>query len=476
MPKYFLAVDIGASGGRHYAGYIEDDRLNIREIHRFANSPARDGSHLVWDTEVIFTEILAGMKKCAAAGITPVSVGVDTWGVDYVLLDGHTNKTGKSYSYRDKRTYGMEQRFDASMSPKGLYERTGIQRMPINTLYQLMAHMDEEPGDFDKARRLLMLPDYFHFLLAGELCSEYTVASTSQLVNAVTKDWDRDVMAAAGIPGSLFGDLHLPGARLGTLQKGIADEVGYSCDVVLPCAHDTASAVAALPIAPSAVGGGPLYVSSGTWSLIGCESAAPVLTDKCRKMNFTNEGGYGYRYRLLKNIMGLWMIQSVRRELVPGMSFDELSLAASEADIDTKIDCEDKAFLSPDSMHEAIRDWCGDRGLRAPTDAFESAAVIYGSLADSYACNAAELADVTGREFTDIFIIGGGSKDRYLNELAARATGMTIHAGPSEATAVGNILTQMISAGVFSGLDEAKACVRNSFEIKTYEGSAVHVN
>jgi rhamnulokinase len=370
----------------------------------------------------------------------------------------------------------MEKRFDSSMIPRELYERTGIQRMPINTLYQLMAHMDEEPGDFDKARRLLMLPDYFHFLLAGEMCSEYTVASTSQLVNAVTRDWDREVMAAAGIPGSLFGELHLPGARLGKLQKSIANEVGYSCDVVLPCSHDTASAVAALPIASSGGGRDPLYISSGTWSLIGCESVAPVLTDKCREMNFTNEGGYDYRYRLLKNIMGLWMIQSIRRELSPEMSFDEISSAASESDIGTKIDCEDKAFLAPDSMYEAIRGWCAERGLRRPEGVGETAAVIYGSLAVSYAHNAAELAEVTGREFSDVFIIGGGSKDDYLNRLAARETGMTIHAGPAEATAVGNILTQMISAGVFANLDEARDCVINSFEIKKYEGNVAGVN
>jgi rhamnulokinase len=370
----------------------------------------------------------------------------------------------------------MAEKFDSSMIPRELYERTGIQRIPINTLYQLMAHMDEAPGDFDKARRLLMMPDYFHFLLAGEMSSEYTVASTSQLVNAVTKDWDREVIAAVGIPGSLFGDLHLPGACLGRLQKSVADEVGYSCDIVLPCAHDTASAVAALPVASSGDGGDPLYISSGTWSLIGCESAAPILTDKCREMNFTNEGGYDYRYRLLKNIMGLWMIQSVRRELAPGMSFDEISGAASVSDIDTKIDCEDKAFLSPDSMYEAIRGWCAERGLRPPEGIGETAAVIYGSLAVSYALNAAELSEVTSREFSDLFIIGGGSKDDYLNRLAAKETGMTIHAGPAEATAVGNILAQMISAGVFTNLDEARNCVSNSFEIKKYEGSVANVN
>jgi rhamnulokinase len=408
--------------------------------------------------------------------MTPVSVGVDTWGVDYVLLDADMNTTGKSYSYRDRRTEDMDTKFDASMSPGELYGRTGIQRIPINTLYQLMAHMDEAPGDFDKARRLLMLPDYFHFLLAGETCSEYTVATTTQLVNAVTQDWDDEVIAAAGIPRSLFEDLRLPGARLGKVKKSIESEVGYSCDVVLPCAHDTASAVAALPVRPRTDGAAgviePLYISSGTWSLIGCESAAPALTNEFMEKNFTNEGGYGYRYRLLKNIMGLWLIQSVRRELAPEMSFDDISRSAMSADIDTRIDCEDRAFLSPDSMYDAIRGWCELRGTRAPEGIGETAAVIYRSLADSYEVNAAELAQLTGRDFTDVFIIGGGSKDDLLNRLTAEATGMTVHAGPAEAAAVGNILAQMISAGVFADLDEARSCVADSFEIRKHEGSA----
>jgi len=474
MPEYYLAVDIGASGGRHYAGCMENGKLLLREIHRFDNGPVRDGSHLVWDVDRIFAEILTGMKKCADAGITPVSVGVDTWGVDYVLLDAAGARTGKAYAYRDRRTAGMDARFDATMAAPDLYGHTGIQRIMINTIYQLMAHMDEAPGDFDSARHLLMLPDYFHFLLAGEMCSEYTIATTTGLVNANSKDWDAEVIAAVGVPGSLFGKLHLPGTRVGKLQKTVADAVGFSCDVVLPSAHDTASAVAAVPAIvsdlPGASGKEPLYVSSGTWSLIGCESEAPILSDRCRELNFTNEGGYGYRYRLLKNIMGLWMIQSVRRELAPQLSFDEVSYAAEKTDIDTVVDCEDQAFLSPDSMYEAVRGWCKERGLRAPEGVGETAAVIYGSLAASYAKNIGELAEITGKDFTDFHILGGGSKDSYLNSLTAERTGLTVHAGPSEATAIGNIIAQMISGGVFSDLNEARGCVADSFGIKEFKG------
>jgi rhamnulokinase len=479
MSEYYLSIDIGASGGRHYVGCLENGRLAIKEIHRFGNGPVSDGSNLVWDTDRIFSEIITGMKKCAAAGIEPVSVGVDTWGVDYVLLDAGGERIGKSYSYRDMRADGMEDRFDALMPPSDLYGRTGIQRMSINTLYQLMAHMDERPADFDKARRLLMMPDYFHFLLSGEMCSEYTIASTSQLVNARTKDWDSEVISAAGVERSLFGDLHLSGAAIGGLRKGLADEVGYDCRVVLPCSHDTASAVAAMPAlgASGFAGQGdtegacePLFLSSGTWSLIGCECEEPQLSEKSRELNYTNEGGYGYRYRLLKNITGLWMIQSIRRELAPEMSFDDIAEAAASADIDAAVDCADKAFLSPDSMYGAVRAWCAERGLRQPEGIGETAAAIYGGLASSYAKCIGELSDITGKRFTEFHVLGGGSKDEYLNALAAEKSGMAVHAGPSEATAIGSIAVQMISGGVFSDIQEARACIADSFGIKVYEG------
>jgi rhamnulokinase len=439
----------------------------IREMHRFRNGPDYDGRHLVWDVDRIHREILTGMKKCAAAGIRPRSVGIDTWGVDYVLVDDAGGRVGKAYAYRDRRTDGMDDRFDAVMPPDELYGRTGIQRILINTLYQLMAHMNGEPGDFEKARHLLMLPDYLHFLLAGEMCPEYTNASTTQLLNAKARDWDDGVIAAAGLPRELFGRLHLPGTRLGALRKGIAEEVGYDCGVVLPCTHDTGSAVAALPVA---FGSDPIYLSSGTWSLIGCECAEPALSERSRTLNYTNEGGYAGTYRLLKNIMGLWMIQSVRSELAPDSGFDEIARAAEAADIDTIVDCEDQAFLSPDSMYGAIRDWCRSRDLRAPEDIGETAAVIYRSLADAYARNAGELTDITGTAFGAFHILGGGSKDSYLNRLTARRTGMTVHAGPAEATAIGNIAVQMISDGVFSDLAEARECIADSFSIKTYDG------
>jgi rhamnulokinase len=362
----------------------------------------------------------------------------------------------------------MDGKFDSIMPPDELYGRTGIQRMIINTIYQLTAHMQNEPGDFERAKRLLMIPDYFHFLLAGECCSEYTNATTTQLVNAGTKDWDATLIKAAGIPETIFGKLHLPGGRLGKLRKGIADEVGFECDVVLPPTHDTASAVAALPIS-----GNPekaVWLSSGTWSLMGGETDAPFITSTSRKLNFTNEGGYGGKYCLLKNIMGLWMLQSVRRELAPDMSYDDVALASERAGIDTIVDCEDPKFLSPDSMTGAIAEYCNERGKRAPSGIAETAAVIYGSLAASYAENLSELREITGVDYTDFHILGGGSKDDYLNRLTARRAGMTVHAGPGEASAIGNIIVQMISDGVFADIAEARNCVRESFGIRSYEG------
>jgi rhamnulokinase len=445
-------------------------KLTLKEIHRFDNIPVRDGSHHVWDVAHIFDEIRTGMKKCAQAGITPVSVSVDTWGVDYALLDAAGERIGKAHSYRDRRTEGMVERFDAVMSPPELYGHTGIQRILINTLYQLMAHMDEAPGDFDRARHLLMMPDYFHFLLAGEMCSEYTIATTSGLVNAGSQDWDDTVIAAGGVPRSLFGSLHLPGTRVGKLQKAIADEVGFSCDVVLPCAHDTASAVVAMPAMAGVADREPLYISSGTWSLIGCESEAPLLSDRCRELNYTNEGGSGHRYRLLQNSLGLWMIQSVRRELAPEMSFGEVARAAEAAGIDTIVDCEDQVFFAPDSMYGAVRGWCSDHVLTPPEGIGETAAVIYRSLAASYAGIISELAEITGRNFTDIHVLGGGSNVNYLNSLTAKKTGMAVHAGPSEATAIGNIAVQMISDGVFSNINEARSCIADSFSIRKFNG------
>ncbi len=301
MGKYYLAVDLGASSGRHILGHLENGRLKIEEIHRFENGMKREDGHFVWDTDSLFAEICAGLKKCAVAGKIPTSVGVDTWGVDYVLLDKNRNRAGKSYAYRDHRNDGMREELEKLIPTADLYARTGLQYQVFNTLYQLMAHKKYAADALNRAKHLLMLPDYFHFLLSGEITNEYTEASTSQLLDVHKKDWDRDLIRRIGVDDGIFGELQVPGTRIGRLNKELAAAVGFDCDVVLPATHDTASAVMGVP----AAGDDHIYISSGTWSLMGCELQTPVTSDESMKLNYANEGGYDYRYRYLKNIMGL---------------------------------------------------------------------------------------------------------------------------------------------------------------------------
>ena len=465
MNEYYLAIDIGASGGRHIVGAIESGKLVLREVYRFENSMAKRGGRLVWDTDYILAEILAGMKKCKEAGLVPKSVGLDTWGVDYVLLDAGMERVGPAYAYRNLWTEGMDTRLDAAVPPEELYRRTGLQRLTINTIYQLMAQSEFVPEETEKAGRLLMLPDYFHFLLCGEPLNEYTIASTSGLLDVRAKNWDYELIAKIGFDASVFGPLSMPGTRAGALKKAVAEEVGFSADVVLPGSHDTASAAVATP----SLSGDPIFLSSGTWSLLGCESSAPYTSESSMRCDFSNEGGYDGRILFLKNIRGLWMIQSVRKELANGTSYGEICGMAEASDIQTRVDPDDERFLSPESMTEAIRAYVRERGGRVPEGIGETAAVIYRSLADHYGKTARDLAEVTGRSFTSIHVMGGGSNAGFLNMLTAEATGLPVHAGPAEATAAGNILCQMISDGVFRDLSEARKCIVDSFAIQSYE-------
>ena len=454
MDKYYLAVDIGASGGRHILGRLENGKLVVEEMYSFNNSMRYEAGHLVWDTKLLFDEICFGLAKCGDAGKAPRSMGVDTWGVDYVLLDKNKDKIGKAYAYRDNRTSGMISELEAIFSPKEMYRHTGMHKMPINSIYQLMAHRKFEPDDMDAAAYFLMLPDYLHFLLTGEITNEYTNATTTQLINVHTKDWDREIISKIGIDHSIFSSLSMPGTRVGELKSDIARSIGFSCDIVLPATHDTASAFAAMP----AVGDNSVYISSGTWSLLGCELTEPIVSDASMWMNFTNEGGYDQRIIYLKNIMGLWMIQSVRNELHEELSFEEFSLAAENAGLDVAVDCNDNCFLSPESMIAAIQEYCEIREYSVPKTPGELTAVIYNSLAICYRRTLNELSFLTGKTFDRIHIVGGGSRDRYLNQLTSELSGLSVLAGADNATAIGNIMAQMIADGEFSGLAEARSC------------------
>ena len=463
--EYYLAVDIGASSGRHILGHLEDGKLVLEEIYRFENGMDKKDGHSTWNTSRLFGEIIAGLKKCRELHKIPVSMGIDTWAVDYVLLDENDEVVGDTYGYRDSRTEGMDAEVRKIIPEDELYARTGIQKQPFNTIYQLMADKLQRPEVLAKAKTMLMIPDYFHFLLTGVKKSEYTNASTTQLLNLKTNDWDRELITRLGYPQEIFLPLSMPGTVVGPLAQNVADEVGFTLNVVLPATHDTGSAVMAVPSQDDDT----LYISSGTWSLMGVETRQAIATEESRKANFTNEGGYDFRYRFLKNIMGLWMIQSVRHELKDAYSFAQLcSLAEAEKDFPSRVDVNDKAFLAPENMQEAIRKYCTDKGMAPPENAGQTAAVIYQSLADSYAETVKEIEGVTGKHYDAIHIVGGGSNAAYLNRLTAEKSGRTVLAGPGEATAIGNLLAQIIAGGELKGLKEARACVYNSFDIKKY--------
>lgn len=465
--RYFLAVDIGASSGRHILGSIQKGKLHLEEIHRFANGMQKEekSGGLYWDMEYLFTEILVGMKKCAEEGKIPESVGIDTWAVDFALLDKEGRLLGPVMAYRDGRTAGMDTEVYKKVPEKLLFERTGIQKQIFNTIYQLMAVKKAQPEILKQAAAFLMVPDYFHYLLTGQAGVEYTNATTTQLVNAKTKDWDWEIIDMLEYPRAIFKPIHMPGTNLGELCREIQEKVGFSCRVVLPATHDTGSAVLAVPGSEEE----SLYISSGTWSLLGTEVGQAMCTETCRKLNFTNEGGYAYRFRLLKNIMGLWMIQSVRHEWKDTYSFAEIcALAEKNKKFPSRVDVNAEIFLAPESMVEAVKNFCQKTGQRIPDTAGEIAAVIYQSLAKSYGDVLKEAEELTGYSFDSLHIVGGGSNADYLNRLTAESTGKKVVAGPSEATAVGNLMAQMLAAGIYKDIAEARRSVRESFPQKIF--------
>ena len=464
--KYHLAVDIGASSGRHILGHVEQGRIVLEEVYRFENGPKKRGGRLCWDFEDLAREVVNGLKACAKLGKVPATLGVDTWGVDFALVDREGRVLGDTVAYRDSRTQGMDALVEEIIPAQELYRRTGIQKQSFNTIYQLMAVKRQSPELLEQAHRLLLVPDYLHYTLTGVMSNEYTEASTSGLVSAAAKDWDRELLRLLGFPQKLFGTLSLPGTALGGLRPALREELGFDCQVILPASHDTGSAFLAVPAGE----GDSVTLSSGTWSLLGVELEQPVTTPESRAANFTNEGGYQYRYRYLKNIMGLWMIQNLRREMaengqLPG--FGELSrLAREEADFPGRVDVDDPSFMAPESMSAAVRAYCERTGQPVPQSPGELLSCVYHSLAQCYAQSVRQLERLTGRSFQAVHIVGGGSQDAYLNQLTASATGLPVYAGPTEGTALGNLLVQMIAQGEFAGLQEARDAIRASFAVK----------
>ena len=399
-------------------------------------------------------------------GKIPVSMGVDTWGVDFVLLDKDDKVLGNTVGYRDHRTEGMDEEVYKTISLKDLYARTGIQKAIYNTVYQLMAVKKKHPEYLEQAETLLHVPDYFHFLLTGEKTCEYTEATTGQLVCPTTKDWDYELIDMLGYPRKIFQKLIMPSTSIGHLTDAVKEAVGFDLEVVAPATHDTGSAVLAVPANDDDF----IYISSGTWSLMGIERKEADCSEKSCEMNFTNEGGYAGRFRYLKNIMGLWMIQSVRHEFDDAYSFAQICEMAEEAkDFPSRVNANDECFLSPENMTKEVQDYCRRTGQQVPETLGEIATVIYTSLADCYAKIAKEIEEMTGRTYSRIHIVGGGSNAGYLNELTAKATKKEIHAGPGEATAIGNITAQMLKAEEFKTIEEARTTIHESFGIKVYK-------
>ena len=464
--RYYLAIDIGASSGRHILAHKKDGRIVLEEIYRFPNGMQEHNGHKVWNVDQLFGEIQTGMKKCADIGKIPYSMGIDTWAVDFVLLDDQGQRIGDAVAYRDARTDGMDKQVYEIISENDLYEITGIQKQKFNTIYQLMALKQQNPESLDRAQSMLMIPDYFNFLLTGNKLQEYTNATTTQLVDPKANDWNWALIDRLGYPRTLFQTIMMAGSIVGNLADSIQKQVGFECKVVLPATHDTASAVMAVPSKEEQ----PLYISSGTWSLMGIERKEADCSEKSCEMNFTNEGGYAGRFRYLKNIMGLWMIQSVRHEVNDAYSFAEICAMAEEAkDFPSRVDANDECFLSPDNMTEEVKDYCRRTGQKVPETLGEIATVIYTSLAECYAKTAKELEEMTGRTYSRIHIVGGGSNAGYLNELTAKATKKEIHAGPGEATAIGNITAQMLKAEEFKTIEEARTIIHESFGVKVYK-------
>ena len=460
---YYLAVDIGASSGRHVLGWLEDGRLQLQEVYRFPNGVIDKGGTLCWDMEALTAHVIEGISRCAQVGKIPTYMGIDTWGCDFVLLDGEDAVIGQSVAYRDGRTVGMDRKVYEAVSESELSARTGIQKLQFNTIYQLMALREQHPEQLAAAKTFLMIPDYLNFVLTGVKAVEYTDATTTQLIDVHTGDWDRALMQRLGYPAEIFPDIRMPGVVLGHLREALAAQIGFDVQVLLPPSHDTASAVLALPVAAGneAESAHAAYLSSGTWSLMGVERMEPDASEQSRLSNFTHEGGYDKRYRYLKNIMGLWMIQSVKRECGDAYDFPSLSeMARAAGDVGYRVNVNDDAFLAPRSMIEAVKEACG-----AELTLSEVLAVIYYSLAEAYRDTLDELALRTGHSIDALYIIGGGSRDRYLNELTARISGRTVYTGLVEATSTGNLLCQMLGSGAIADLEQARDISARSFDV-----------
>ncbi len=467
----YLTFDLGAESGRAVLGSIADGKLTLEDIHRFANEPQRILGRFYWDTVRLFADIKTGLAMCARNHTASLDgIGVDTWGVDFGLLDERDELLGMPYHYRDHRTDGVMERVFEIVPRDEVYQSTGIQFMQLNTLYQLMAMRLANSPHLQSARSFLMMPDLLNFWLTGRKAVEFSIATTSQCYDPVAGDWARPMLEKLGIPTHFLGEIVQPCTKLGPLHPDLAKETGASGIVIEPATHDTGSAVAAVPAQGE---GGWAYISCGTWSLVGVEEPKPVISAKTLEYNLTNEGGIGNTFRLLRNVMGLWLLQQCRRAWERRghtYTYDQLAKAAAEAKpFATLLDPDDLLFLNPTDMLEAIGEYCAKTGQPAPADMPATVRCIVESLALKYRWVIERIESVTGRKIETVHIIGGGCRNRLLCQATSDATGCRVLAGPVEATALGNVIAQAMATGVVGSLAEGRALISRSFPLEEYQ-------
>lgn len=463
----YLAIDFGGGSGRVIAGTITDEKgekkLTMQLVHRFQNRQVRLGNHVYWDFPALFEEMKTGLKKAAQLGLKVAGIAIDTWGVDFGLIDRDGNLVGNPVCYRDARTNGMAERFFADVDRTAHYAVNGTQVMEINTLFQLLSLKLADSPQLQIADKLLFTPDLFSYFLTGEANTEYTIASTSEMLDARKRDWDWELIDRLQLPRHLFCPIVMPGTVRGRLRKDIAEETGLGeVDVIAVGSHDTASAVAAVPATDDEQ---PVaFISSGTWSLLGVEINEPILTEEARRAEFTNEGGIGGKITFLQNITGLWFIQRLMaewKEQGDEQQYDILLPEAEKVSIDTVIPVDDAAFQNPPSMQQAIVDYCNDHNLKAPANKAETTRIVLQSLAAKYAEATRALNAMLPSPIKKLHIIGGGSQNKLLNRLTEEALGVPVEAGPVEATGIGNILTQALAKGEVSGIAEMRRIVKS---------------
>jgi rhamnulokinase len=466
-----LAFDLGASSGRAMLGIFDGNKIEIQEMHRFTNEPVLVHGHYYWDILRLFYEIKQGILKTINKGHGDIaSIGVDTWGVDFGLLDESGNLLGNPYHYRDSRTDNMMEEVFKIIPKKELYKKTGIQFMKLNTIYQLFSMIRFNSSMLKQAKRLLFIPDLINYFLTGVEASEYTIASTTQLLDANMRDWDEDILAKLGISKDIFANVIEPGTIIGNLSTDIKDELNIGdVPVIAVGSHDTASAVASVPTLKDDY----VYISCGTWSLMGVESEEPIINEKSYSSAFTNEGGVNNKIRFLKNIMGLWLIQECKRQWDKEgekLGYDELENMAGQSEaFKSFIDPDCEMFIAPGNMPKRIQKYCENTNQPIPKTKGEIVRCIAESLAMKYRHTVENLEELMNKELPVIHMVGGGIKDKLLCQFTANATGRDVIAGPVEATAIGNLLMQAMALGKIKDLTKLRQTVIGSFPTKTYK-------